>query len=164
MPEIRSATAITVSTSAAAGTGEDESGPLLERLLSGLGADSVSRRTVADDRQAIEEALRDEVSAGTQLVITTGGTGITRDDLTPEATADVIEKEVPGIAEAIRAEAIRAVPTGCLTRGAAGIAGSTLIINLPGRPKAVEESFAVIAGALGHAVDQMRRSGGRDSH
>lgn len=161
---IHSAAVVTVSTSAAGGTASDESGPLLVDLVKGIGAASVEAHVVADDRHAIEAVLRDEVAKGTQLVVTTGGTGISRDDVTPEATSAVIEKEVPGISEAIRAESIRLVPTGCLTRGVSGIAGATLIINLPGRPKAVEESFAVIAGALPHAIAQMQRSGGRDSH
>lgn len=161
---IHSAAVLTVSTSAAGGTASDESGPLLIELLKGIGAASVQAHVVADDRKAIEAVLRDEVAKGTQLVVTTGGTGISRDDVTPEATSAVIDKEVPGISEAIRAESIRLVPTGCLTRGVAGVAGSSLIINLPGRPKAVEESFAVIAAALPHAIAQMQRSGGRANH
>ena len=161
---IQSAAVVTISTSAAGGSASDESGPLLAELVKGLGAANVSTQVVADDQHAIETVIRAEVEKGTQLVLTTGGTGISRDDVTPEATSAVIEKEVPGISEAIRAESIRPVPTGCLTRGVAGIAGGTLVINLPGRPKAVEESFAVIAGALPHAVSQMQRSGGRDSH
>ena len=164
MSEITSAAVVTVSTSAAGGTASDESGPLLIELVKSIGAQEVHAHVVADDQQAIEAALRAEVANGTDLVLTTGGTGISRDDVTPEATSAVVTKEVPGISEAIRAESIRLVPTGCLTRGVAGIAGGTLIINLPGRPKAVEESFAVIAGALPHAISQMQRSGGRDRH
>ena len=164
MSEITSAAVVTVSTSAAGGTASDESGPLLIELVKSIGAQEVHAHVVADDQQAIEAALRAEVANGTDLVLTTGGTGISRDDVTPEATSAVVAKEVPGISEAIRAESIRLVPTGCLTRGVAGIAGGTLIINLPGRPKAVEESFAVIAGALPHAISQMQRSGGRDRH
>jgi molybdenum cofactor synthesis domain-containing protein len=164
MSEITTDAVVTVSTSAAGGTATDESGPILEGLLRGLGASAVESHIVADDRNAIETLLRDEVSKGTQLVVTTGGTGISRDDVTPEATAAVLDKEIPGISEAIRAESVRLVPTGCLTRGVAGVASTTLIINLPGRPKAVEESFAVIAAALPHAISQMQRSGGRDSH
>jgi molybdenum cofactor biosynthesis protein B len=164
MNDIATAAAITVSTSAAGGSATDESGPLLAELLRGIGAAKVELHVVADDQNAIETLLRAEVAKGTQLVVTTGGTGISRDDVTPEATAAVITKEVPGLSEAIRAESIRLVPTGSLTRGVSGIAEGTLIINLPGRPKAVEESFAVIAGALPHAVSQMQRSGGRDRH
>jgi molybdenum cofactor synthesis domain-containing protein len=164
MSGISNAAVVTVSTSAAGGSASDESGPLLADLVRGLGATSVECHVVADDKNAIESLLRSEVAKGTQLVVTTGGTGISRDDVTPEATSAVLDKEVPGISEAIRAESIRLVPTGCLTRGVAGVAGGTLIVNLPGRPKAVEESFAVIAGALPHAISQMQRSGGRDRH
>jgi molybdenum cofactor synthesis domain-containing protein len=164
MSAINSGAVVTVSTSAAGGAASDESGPLLADLIRGIGVPAVTTHVVADDMNAITTLLRAEVAKGTQLVITTGGTGISRDDVTPEATAAVIEKEIPGISEAIRAESIRLVPTGCLTRGVAGIAGGTLVINLPGRPKAVEESFAVIAAALPHAINQMQRSGGRDRH
>ena len=158
------ATVVTVSTSAAGGTASDESGPLLQRLLEGIGFTDIKVVVIADDKGAIERVLREEVDSGTSLVITTGGTGLSRDDVTPEATSAVLDRVAPGFSEAIRAESIRQVPTGVLTRGVSGSAGSTLIINLPGRPKAVEESFAVIAKALPHAVEQLRGPGGRDRH
>ena len=161
---LRTALVLTVSTSAAGGTASDESGPLLQGLLQGTGFAEVEVQVVADDRGAVERLLREAIASGTQLVVTTGGTGLSRDDVTPEATAAVIEREVPGFSEAIRAESIRRVPTGVLTRGVSGTSGGTLIINLPGRPKAVEESYAVIAPALAHAIDQLGGFGGRDRH
>ena len=158
------AAVITVSSSAAAGSSEDRSGPLLAKLLTEIGAENPTVEVVADDAEAISELLRDKVAAGIDLVLTTGGTGLTDDDVTPEATASVIERDAPGFAEAIRAEAARQIPTGILTRGRSGIAERTLIVNLPGSPKAVEQSFAVIGPALAHAADQLRGSGGREHH
>ena len=164
MADLASATVVTVSTSAAAGKASDESGPVLEGLLNELGFDAVRTLTVADDRGAIKRALSAEVDAGTQLVLTTGGTGLSRDDLTPEATAEVIVREIPGLSEAIRAESIRRVPTGALTRGVSGTAGDTLIINLPGRPTAAAECFGAISPAIPHALDQIKGFGGRERH
>lgn len=158
------AAVITVSTSAAAGASEDASGPLLAGLLESIGFEQVPVIIVPDEIDAIAASLRDQVAAGTALVLTTGGTGLTGDDVTPEATLSVIEREAPGFSEAIRVEAARRLPTGILTRGRSGTAGRTLIINLPGSPNAVEESFAVIGPALTHAAAQLEGSGGRQSH
>ena len=116
---------------------------------------------VADDRQAIEHWLRDKVGSGADLIFTTGGTGLTDDDITPEATLAVIDRHAPGFAEAMRAEALRHTPMGILTRGVSGIAGRTLIINFPGNPKAIDELFPVIAPTLEHAVATLQREGGR---
>src|SRR5947209_4184203 len=139
---------ITVSTSVAAGRSEDRSGAELEELATGAGAEVVAREVVSDDRSAIEDALRRNVAAGVSLIFTTGGTGLTPDDVTPEATQAVIDRDAPGFAEAMRAESLRHTPLGILTRGVSGIAGRTLIINFPGNPQAVRELFPVIAPTL----------------
>ena len=154
---------ITISTSVAAGTSGDRSGPALAAQAGAAGAAVADTRTVADDRDAIEAALR-ELSSGADavdLIFTTGGTGLTPDDVTPEATRAVIDRDAPGFAEAMRAEALRRTPMGILSRGVSGIAGRTLIVNFPGNPKAIDELFGVIAPALGHAVATLGREGGR---
>jgi molybdopterin adenylyltransferase len=111
---------------------------------------------VPDDFSLIEDRLQHYVESGCDLVLTTGGTGMTPDDITPEATRVVIEREAPGIAEAMRIEGARHTPLGILSRGIAGVAEHTLIINFPGSPKAVEQLFPVIAPVLGHAVQTLR--------
>ena len=128
---------LTISTTLARGEGEDVSGELLAQLATEAGCDVVARDVVGDDKGRIEPALRGYVRKGVTLVFTTGGTGLTPDDVTPEATRAVIEREAPGIAEALRAESLKHTPMGMLARGVAGTAGRTLIVNLPGNPKAV---------------------------
>jgi molybdenum cofactor synthesis domain-containing protein len=153
---------LTISTSVAAGRSEDTSGELLAELAQAAGADVVVKEIVSDDREAIEAALRRYVEDGAALVFTTGGTGLTPDDVTPEATRAVIERDAPGIAEAMRAESTRIKPLGMLSRGVTGTARGTLIINFPGNPKAIRELFPVIAPTLEHAVATLRRGpGGR---
>jgi molybdopterin adenylyltransferase len=152
---------LTVSTSVAAGQTEDRSGAALAEHARAAGAEIVARDVVADDRDAIEKWLRDQVGAGADLIFTTGGTGLTDDDITPEATLAVLDRHAPGFAEAMRAEALRHTPMGVLTRGVSGIAGRTLIINFPGNPKAIGELFPVIAPTLEHAVATLQREGGR---
>ncbi|MGH2869988.1 MAG: MogA/MoaB family molybdenum cofactor biosynthesis protein [Solirubrobacteraceae bacterium] len=153
---------LTVSTSVAAGETEDRSGAALaEHAAAAVEAEIVAQDVLADDRPAIEDWLRQTVAAGADLIFTTGGTGFTDDDVTPEATLAVIERDAPGFAEAMRAEAIRYTPMGILTRGVSGIAGRTLIINFPGNPKAIGELFPVIAPTLEHAVSTLHREGGR---
>jgi len=154
---------LTVSTSVAAGLTEDASGVALARLAREAGAEVLVREVVADDADAIEAWLREQVAAGTPLVFTTGGTGFTPDDVTPEATRAVIERDAPGLAEAMRAESRRHTPMGILSRGVSGIAGRTLIVNFPGNPKAVRELFPVIAPVLGHAVGTLQREPGQPS-
>jgi molybdopterin adenylyltransferase len=107
---------------------------------------------VSDDFGLIEDRLHHYVDAGCDLVFTTGGTGLTPDDITPEATRAVLDREAPGFAEAMRAEATRHTPMGILSRGVSGISGRTLIVNFPGSPKAVAELFPVLAPTLGHVV------------
>jgi molybdopterin adenylyltransferase len=141
---------LTVSDGVFAGEREDESGDLLAGALAENGWE-VGRRTVPDDRDEIATALR-ELAGTSALVLTTGGTGFGPRDVTPEATAEVVERGAPGIAEAVRADAVARTPHGMLSRGTAGIVGSTLVVNLPGSPGACRDGWAVLAPAVGHAV------------
>jgi molybdopterin adenylyltransferase len=152
---------LTISTSVAAGATEDRSGAALAELAQAAGAEIVARDVLADDRPAIEDWLRRRAAEGASLIFTTGGTGLTDDDVTPEATRAVIERDAPGFAEAMRAESLKHTPMGILTRGVSGIVGRTLIINFPGNPKAIGELFPVIAPTLGHVVATLQREGGR---
>ncbi len=152
---------LTVSTSVARREADDASGPLLARLAEEAGAEVVAMEVVPDDFALIEDRLHHYVDAGVSFVFTTGGTGLTPDDVTPEATKAVIEREAPGIAEAMRAESLRHTPMGMLARGMAGVAYRTLIVNFPGNPKAVAQLFPVIAPTLGHAAETLVRENGR---
>ena len=151
---------LTVSTSVAAGDTEDRSGVALAEHAQAAGAEIVARDVVADEQSAIEAWLRAQAAAGASLIFTTGGTGLTDDDVTPEATRAVIDRDAPGFAEALRAEAVRHTPMGILTRGVSGIAGRTLIVNFPGNPKAISELFGVIAPTLEHVVATLQRERG----
>jgi len=152
---------LTVSTSVAAGTTEDRSGIALAEQAQAAGAEILAQDVLPDQQPAIEAWLRTQVDNGAELIFTTGGTGFTPDDVTPEATLAVIDRHAPGYAEAMRAEAVRHTPMGILTRGVSGIAGRTLIINFPGNPKAIGELFPVIAPTLEHAVGTLNREGGQ---
>ena len=154
---------LTISTSVAQGRNEDRSGEALAELAQTAGAELVARGVVADDRSAIEAWLRHQADAGAALILTTGGTGLTPDDVTPEATRAVIERDAPGFSEAMRVESLRHTPMGMLSRGVSGTVGSTLIINFPGSPKSIRELFPVIAPTLEHAVATLTRAGGRGS-
>ena len=152
------AAVLTVSSSLARGEGEDVSGPRLADLCKAAGLD-VSHETVADDRGAIAGVLKrlaDQEQV--RFVFTTGGTGLTVDDVTPEATRDVIDREAPGYAEAIRADSRDHTPLGLLTRGVSGVRGRTLIVNFPGNPKAIDQSWPVVAPTLEHAAATLERS------
>ena len=152
------ALAITISNRAAAGVYADRSGPVLVRLLRAQGCEVDGPQVVADG-DPVETALRDAVKAGYDVVITTGGTGLTPTDRTPEMTKKVIDREIPGIADAIRWEGAGAgVPSAMLSRGVAGLAGQTLIVNMPGSPGSVQDGMAALSRVLAHAVDQARGS------
>lgn len=149
---------LTISSRVARGAADDESGALLAELAREAGADVVARAVVTDDAVQIEAALRERLAEGVAVLLTTGGTGLTPDDVTPEATRAVIDRDAPGFAEAMRAEAQRHTPHGILTRGVSGIAGRTLVVNFPGSPKAVRELFGVIAPTLRHVADTLEGS------
>jgi len=148
------AAVITVSDACSRGERADDSGAALVELLQASGAEVVERRIVSDDLEPLIGLLREASGKeNINLIITTGGTGLGPRDNTPEATLRVIEREVPGIAEAIRAESLKVTPMAMISRGVAGVASGALIINLPGSPKAVRESFVVIKPVLVHAAD-----------
>ena len=153
------AAVLTISSSVARGDNEDASGVALAELCEAAGLELAAQEVVSDDREAIEAALArfaDELDV--RFVFTTGGTGMTHDDVTPEATLAVIDREVPGYAETIRADARKHTPLGILTRGISGIRGKTLIVNLPGNPKAIGESWPVVEPTLKHAVELLERA------
>jgi len=148
------AAVITVSDACSRGEREDESGATLVELLEASGAEVVEKGILSDDLEPLVQRLEEIVRRGeVNLILTTGGTGLGPRDNTPEATRRVIAREAPGIAEAMRAASLKVTPMAMISRGVAGVASETLIINLPGSPKAVRESFAVIQPVLAHAVD-----------
>jgi molybdenum cofactor synthesis domain-containing protein len=148
---------ITVSTRTARGESEDVSGPRLAALAEGAGAEIVAVEVVPDDRLLIESRLRHHVAAGCSFIFTTGGTGFTDDDVTPEATRAVIDRDAPGFAETMRAESRRFTPLGILTRGVSGISERTLIVNFPGNPKAIDQLWPVVAPTLEHVDATLHR-------
>ena len=156
------AVVITVSDACSRGEREDSSGVALAQLLTEVGAQILETKILSDDLEPLAQALREFSDRGdVNLIITTGGTGLGPRDNTPEATQSVIEREVPGIAEAMRAESLKVTPMAMISRGVCGVRSGTLIINLPGSPKAVKETFSVIAPVLSHALDLLA---GKTSH
>ena len=146
------AAVLTVSDGVSAGVREDSSGDVLEGLLREDGFE-VERRVVSDDADLIATTVRELAESGVAVVLTTGGTGFAPRDVTPEATRSVVEREAPGLAEAIRADAIARTPHALLSRGTAGLLGATLIVNLPGSPGGCRDGFAVIQPALRHGLE-----------
>lgn len=156
------AVVITASDACARGERDDESGITLVQLLTDLGAEIVATKILSDDLDPLIEALIDFADRdNVNLIITTGGTGLGPRDNTPEATRLIIEREAPGVAEAIRAESLKVTPMAMISRGVCGVRSGALIVNLPGSPNAVKESFAVIAPVLPHAMDLLA---GNTSH
>jgi molybdopterin adenylyltransferase len=150
------AAVITISSSIARGEGDDTSGRALAELCQAAGLETV-QEVVTDDRAAIAEVLIRHADGGARFVFTTGGTGLTLDDVTPEATRDVIDRDAPGYAETIRAESRKYTPMGILTRGVSGTRGRTLIVNFPGSPKSIGQSWPVVEPTLKHAAATLER-------
>lgn len=156
MEPVARALVVTVSDRSARGQREDRSGPLLAALLGELGFAVSPVVVVPDDEPAVQDALRAGVAAGHDLVLTTGGTGLGPRDRTPEATRPLLDREAPGLAEALRADSRAAVPTAVLSRGLAGTIGRTLVVNLPGSTGGVRDGVLVLGPVLAHAVAQLR--------
>jgi molybdenum cofactor synthesis domain-containing protein len=154
---------LTVSDRVAAGSREDAGGDALRELLEAAGATLAARDVVPDERERVAAAVR-AMAAGADVVLTTGGTGLGPRDVTPEATRTVLDREAPGIAEALRHASLAITPFAMLSRAAAGLVGRTLVVNLPGNPKAVREEWAVLVPVLGHAVATARGPVPDDSH
>ena len=150
----RSARVVIASTRAAAGVYDDRCGPIIRDWLSERGF-SVADPAVVTDGEAVREALLAALGEGVDVIITSGGTGISPTDATPEATLTVIDYQIPGLADAIRRSGLPAVPTSVLSRGVCGVAGRTLVVNLPGSTGGVRDGLNVLADVLGHAVDQL---------
>ena len=155
---------LTISTSVSRRQTEDVSGPRLAAAAEEAGCEVEAMEVIPDDYALIEDRLHHFVDDDFDLIFTTGGTGLTPDDVTPEATRAVIERDAPGFAEAMRAEGLRHTPMGILSRGVSGIAGQTLIVNFPGSPKAIDQLFPVLAPTLPHVVGTLRRDAGGRGH
>ncbi|HEY8732570.1 MAG TPA: MogA/MoaB family molybdenum cofactor biosynthesis protein [Candidatus Limnocylindria bacterium] len=154
---------ITISTKGAAGKRVDESGPAIRAALEAAGIKVVHTKLVADGVTPVGNAIR-EASQKANIVVTSGGTGLSPNDMTPEATRRVIDREAPGIAEALRAHSLTKTPHGMLSRGVAGTLGAALIVNLPGSPKAAQESLEVLIPVLSHAVELLAGESGEGGH
>ena len=155
---------ITVSTRGASGERADESGPAMKDAMTAAGYAVISAQLVPDDVAKVANAILEAVRAGANVVLTSGGTGLSPNDVTPEATRRVIDREVPGIAEALRARSLAKTPHGMLSRGVAGAVGTTLVVNLPGSPRAVRESLEALLPVLPHAVELLAGESGESGH
>ena len=155
---------ITASTKGAQGERPDESGPAMAEMLQANGIEVVRRDLVPDDPDRIAQSIRKAIGAGANLVLTTGGTGLSPNDVTPEATRRVIDREIPGIAEALRARSLAKTAHGMLSRAVAGSVGGVLVVNLPGSPKAVRESLEVLLPVLPHAIELLAGESGEGGH
>lgn len=147
------AAVVTVSDKGFAGDREDESGSVVRGILEEAGIEVVSADIVPDEIEILEGLLLQLCGEGVNLVVTTGGTGLSPRDVTPEATLSVIEREVPGMAEAMRAESLKVTPHAMISRAVCGLRGSTLIINVPGSPRGAGECLKVVIGAVPHALE-----------
>jgi molybdenum cofactor synthesis domain-containing protein len=160
---VLTAAVVTISTKGAVGKRVDESGPAIRAALEAAGIKVVHTKLVADGVTPVGNAIR-EASQKSNVVVTSGGTGLSPNDMTPEATRRVIDREVPGIAEALRAHSLTKTPHGMLSRGVAGTIGATLIVNLPGSPTAALESLEVLIPVLAHAVELLAGETGEGGH
>jgi len=158
------AAVITASTRAARGERADESGPAMAETLRGAGIEVIWTDLVPDEVERIVASLRKALRRGANLVLTTGGTGLSPNDVTPEATRRVIERDVPGIADALRARSLTKTAHGMLSRGVAGAVGSALVVNLPGSPRAVRESLEFLLPAIPHAIELLAGESGEGGH
>ena len=158
MPSLGTALVVTLSDTAIAGAREDLSGPEASRILTEAGFDVRPGEILPDDRELIEVKLRTACDEGVALIVTTGGTGLSPRDVTPDATLAVIDRAVPGITELMRYESFRSTPRAALSRAVAGVRGSTLIINLPGSVKGVRECLGAVRPILAHAMETLKQS------
>lgn len=149
----RNAAVITVSDKGAAGEREDKSGAVVTGILENAGLDIYSRHIIPDEKDNLVKLLGELCDQGVNLIVTTGGTGLSARDITPEATLAVIDREIPGMAEAMRAESMKVTPHAMISRAVCGLRGTTIIVNLPGSPKGAKECLDVVVPALNHAMD-----------
>jgi len=155
---------ITVSTKGASGERTDESGPAMREALVAAGMDIIHVALVPDGIEPVQAAIQSAIAQGANLVLTSGGTGLSPNDLTPEATREIVDREIAGIAEALRWRALTNTPHGMLSRGVAGSIGATLVVNLPGSPRACRESLEALIPVLPHAIELLAGSSGEGGH